>query len=448
MKFYGAIIAAMVPFAVMAASDDCATRRTVPEDVLSLQEIINLGLCRNPQTAAAYAALQSSRFNKNAAYANYLPDLSLSANASKNFAQSVDSKMKKYDWSYGASLGASYLIFDFGRRTADVNQMVATYRAAGFDFEETIQNFVYGLIGSYYELLNADADVKSAQSALDVAQTAYDTANKKFKAGAVAKADVYKAETKLASSKLSLERVINNREITKGTLLTKLSFPADQDIKIADISSTFGTDAESESIDELISIAQEKRPDLLKASANVDAAWHKRNAAFLKNLPSIKATGSLSWGNDSLHSVFAPDTNKIDGSIGIHASMPLFAGFANMYGVRAAESDYERAKYNEQQTSNAAKMDVFTAYQNYKTARTVLKQTESLLKSATESEKVTAGMYKVGRATMLDWQTAQSELVDAQRQNNAAKYDLVIKRAAVALAIGDLKSELEGWKNE
>ena len=52
-------------------------------------------------------------------------------------------------------------------------------------------------------------------------------------------------------------------------------------------------------------------------------------------------------------------------------------------------------------------------------------------------------MYKVGRATMLDWQQAQSELVDAQRQNNAAKYDLFVKRAAVALAIGDIKSELE-----
>ena len=71
-------------------------------------------------------------------------------------------------------------------------------------------------------------------------------------------------------------------------------------------------------------------------------------------------------------------------------------------------------------------------------------QTESLLKSATENERVTSGMYKVGRSTMLDWQTAQSELINAQKQNNAAKYDLFVKRAAVALAIGDIKSELEG----
>ena len=91
-------------------------------------------------------------------------------------------------------------------------------------------------------------------------------------------------------------------------------------------------------------------------------------------------------------------------------------------------------------------LDVFSAYQNYKTAKTVLDQSETLLKSATESERVTSGMYKVGRATMLDWLTAQSELADAQKQNNAAKYDLFIKRASVALAIGDIKSGLKDNK--
>ena len=136
-------------------------------------------------------------------------------------------------------------------------------------------------------------------------------------------------------------------------------------------------------------------------------------------------------------------TDKVSGRVGFSVSMPIFAGFANMYNARASNADYENAKYNEESTKNNAMMDVFTAYQNYKTAKTVLTQSETLLKSATESEHVTSGMYKVGRATMLDWQTAQAELVDAQKQNNSAKYDLFVKRAAVALAIGDIKSGLK-----
>lgn len=432
-----------VPFSAFATTDDCMTRMDVPSGKLNLPQVIELGLCRNPQTAAAYMAYESARFSKNAGYADYLPSVNASANASLPYRNE-----EWGDWSYGASLSASYLIFDFGKRFSDVKQSIYAWRAAGFDYDESVQNYVYGIIGSYYALLNANADVESAEMLRKVAQTARDTASKKFQAGAVAKADVLKADTTLASRDLDLERAKNNREIAKGTLLSKLSFPADQEIEIADLPSTIGTPQETKSLDELFEQAQKTRPDLLRATANKDAAWHRRNSVFLSNLPSISASGSLSW-NDTPSETFGAGSDKVSGSIGIRASMPLFAGFANLYNARAAAANYDRAVEQERLTQDNATLDIFTAYHNYKTAQTVLKQTETLLKSATESEKVTAGMYKVGRATMLDWQTAQSELLSAEKQNNAAKYDLFTKRAAVALAVGEIKTELEkGTENE
>lgn len=420
-----------------AGVDDCMTRTSVPDEKLSLPEIIDLGLCRNPQTSASYLSYESARFSKNAGYAKYLPSVSVGANASLPYRNE-----EWGDWSYGASLSASYLIFDFGKRLSDLNQVASSWRAAGFDYDETVQNYIYSLIGSYYALLNADADVKSAEMLRTVAKTAHDTAKKKFNAGAVAKADVLKADTTLASRELDLERAKNNREIAKGTLLSKLSFPANQNLEIADMPSEIGTPQETKSLEDLFAQAQKTRPDLLRATANKDAAWHRRNSTFLSNLPSISASGSVSW-NDTPSEAFNAGQDKISGSIGIRASMPLFAGFANMYNLRAAQANYERAKEQERSIQDSASLDIFSAYQNYKTAQTVLKQTETLLKSATESERVTAGMYKVGRATMLDWQTAQSELVSAEKQNNAAKYDLFTKRAAVALAVGEIKAELE-----
>lgn len=431
----------VMPFSVFAA-DDCMTRTDVPAGKLNLPQVIELGLCRNPQTAASYMSYEASRLQKNMGYADYLPSVNVSANASLPYRNE-----QWGDWSYGASLSASYLIFDFGKRLADLNQASATWRAAGFDYDETVQNYIYGIIGSYYALLNANADVESAQSLLTVARTARETAQKKFKAGSVAKADVLKADTTLASRELDLERAKNNREIAKGTLLSKLSFPADQDIEIADMPSNFGTPQETKSLDELFAQAKKTRPDLLRATANKDAAWHRRNSVFLSNLPTISASGSLSW-NDTPSESFNAGNDNISGSIGIRASMPLFAGFANLYNARAASVNYDRAIEQERSAIDNASLDIYTAYHNYKTAQTVLKQTDALLKSATESERVTSGMYRVGRATMLDWQTAQSELVSAQKQNNAAKYDLFTKRAAVALAVGEIRAELERDEND
>ncbi len=416
--------------------DDCATMRHVPRQEITLMDVVNIALCRNPRTAAAYSALQSQRYIKNAAHSYYLPSVSGHVGADRSHTEHDD-------WDYTASLSASYLIFDFGKRESDFAQSLATFRAAGFDYDETIQNFVYSVVGAYYELLNSDAAVIAARSALTVAQTAKETADKKYKSGAVARADVYKADTTLASSELALERAKNNREIAKGTLLNILSFSADENINIKDMPVSFGGDAESENIDELISIARKKRPDLLKAKSQTNAAWHRRNSAFLKNLPSISVTGGVSVNDKTVGGMFDNITMKTHGTFGVSLSMPIFAGFSNFYNARSANADWENTKSMEQSVSDNAMLDVFSAYQNYKTAKTVLKQTESLLKSATESERVTSGMYKVGRATMLDWQTAQSELADARNQHNAAKYDLFVKRAAVALAIGDIKNALK-----
>ena len=157
-------------------------------------------------------------------------------------------------------------------------------------------------------------------------------------------------------------------------------------------------------------------------------------------MPSISASGSLSWNNIP-SDVFNAGQDEWSGSIGIRASMPIFAGFSNMYNVRAAQANYERAKEQERLTVDNAMLDVFTA-------QMVLKQTDVLLASAKESERVTAGMYKVGKATMLDWQTALADLADAHKQNNAAKYDLFTKRAALALAIGDIKEGLMGGETD
>ncbi len=419
------------------AQDDCASIKSVPSGELNLQQVIELGLCRNPTTRSSYLASESARMNKNAGYSKYLPSVDASASAGKSYQNE-----QWGDWSKGVSVSASYLIFDFGKRFEDLNTLAATWRATGFDYSDSVQNYVYSIIAGYYSMLTANAEVKTANDLVKVAEEAKNTADKKFRAGAVAKSDVLKADTTLASKRLDLERSKGNREIAKAKLLSLLSFPQDNELKIRDMPAEFGGVTESENIQEMLDKAKKQRPDLLSAAENTNAAWHKRNSTFLQHLPSISASGNISYDATSLNA-YNTGQDRVSGQIGIRATMPLFAGFAQVYSDRAATINYERAQEQERARTDSAELDVWTAFQNYKTARDVLSQTEILLKSAKESERVVAGMYKVGRSTMLDWQTAQADLADAQKQNIAAKYDLFVKRAALALAIGDIKAGLE-----
>ncbi|MCL2538311.1 MAG: TolC family protein [Alphaproteobacteria bacterium] len=426
-------------FAAHAKKNDCNTRKNPPSGEVTLQQVIELGLCRNPNTAAAYLSAESARLSKNAAYAPYLPSVNASVDGTKRLRNKEWS-----DWQSGASLSASWLLFDFGKRLADLNAMAAMWRATGFDYSNTVQNFVYEMVAAYYGMLGADAEVRVAEYLVDVARGARDTASKKHSAGSVARADVLRADTTLALRELELQRANGNREIAKGRLLYLLSFTQDQELKIADMPAQFGSQNESKAIEDLIERARRQRPDLLSAGESKNAAWHRRNSAFLRNLPSISASGTLYYDFNNNYDDFGAGPNdRMGASIGLRASMPIFAGFANAYNLRASQANYERSDEQMRARDDNVQMDVWTAFQNYQTAQKVLVQSEALLKSATESERVVAGMYRVGRATMLDWQTQQADLASAQRQNITAKYDLFVRRAALALAAGELTEALE-----
>ena len=76
----------LVPtLAIADDGENCRTMTTVPADEMTLWDVIELGLCRNPETASAYLSLESARFNKNAGYSQYLPSISASASASYAF---------------------------------------------------------------------------------------------------------------------------------------------------------------------------------------------------------------------------------------------------------------------------------------------------------------------------------------------------------------------------
>ena len=128
------ILCAFLPEFAFGA-DNCAELKTVPDGVLTISQVVDLGLCRNPQTASAYASYRAAHFDKNAAYSAYLPSVSAGFNAGRNYQNEAWG-----DWSYGASLSASYLLFDFGKRSSDMAATLATYRATGFDYDETVQN--------------------------------------------------------------------------------------------------------------------------------------------------------------------------------------------------------------------------------------------------------------------------------------------------------------------
>ena len=421
------------------AHADCARMERVPAETLDLQSVIEFALCRNPNTAASFYGVRQARMQRYGGMAAYLPTIDASVSARQQY--------RRGEWSdtmTGASLSASWLIFDFGRRESEMMALNSIWRATGLEHSSAVQNFIFDIISAYYGLLIANAEVASANEMLSVARAAKSAADTRFRAGAVARADVLRADTTLAQRQLELQRAQGTQSIARGRLLFLMSFPQDGELNIADMPLEFGARAEQRNISEMIEYAVGRRGSIRAREEQMNAAWHRRNAAFLRNMPSISVAGTLSYDFNPDFDMFgAGPNNRFDGSsISIRASMPIFTGFAATNNIRAMDAAYEQSRERLRAQRDNVALDIWQAYQNYITALQVLESSDALLASSIESERVVAGMYRVGRADMLAWQTAQADLTNAQRQNITARYDLFVRRAGLALAMGEIHREM------
>ena len=122
--------------------------------------------------------------------------------------------------------------------------------------------------------------------------------------------------------------------------------------------------------------------------------------------------------------------------MGLNISVPLFAGFSNTYNIAQAKYQYKQAEYSLVDTKESVKNEVWSAYQNYKTAVTAHEISEKVLESAVEAERVAFAMYQVGKGDILTLLTAGSNLASARKEVIVAYYAVLKSKANLYRAVG------------
>ncbi|MDD2840540.1 MAG: TolC family protein, partial [Rickettsiales bacterium] len=86
-------------------------------------------------------------------------------------------------------------------------------------------------------------------------------------------------------------------------------------------------------------------------------------------------------------------------------------------------------------------LDVWTAYQNFLTAKKIYITSESLLKSATETAKTMLGKYKNGKSSILDLLNSQSDLASARYEYISAQHNWFITKANLVKVLGEMSMQ-------
>jgi outer membrane protein TolC len=119
-------------------------------------------------------------------------------------------------------------------------------------------------------------------------------------------------------------------------------------------------------------------------------------------------------------------------------SIPLFGGYKPTYLIRSAEATAELNASQRDQLKLQVSLDVWTAYQNLKTANESIEASRILLSSAEESSRMALGRYQEGVGNIIDTLNAQSALANAKQQKIQSLLNWNIARATLAQSMGAL----------
>ena len=429
--------AAMPPSPVEKAAPVVPEEYLKPGTTLSLAQLVDVGLHANPVTRAAWASARAAAADVGSKRSFYFPTFDAEGQLLREKQPFANGPgfASILDTTYGPSVTATWLLFDSGGRSADVEQATRALYAANWTHNAAIQDVVLTIAQAYYQYLNAKALAVARQASLDEARRSLDSAQERHRAGVATIADVLQAKTSVSQAELDLQDTQGQVQIIRGALATAVGVPANLPVDVGDLPSELPLDMVQKTVDELIAKAVEGRPDLASSRLTALAAQSKIRSVQSEGLPKLSTAATA--GKTFLWRP-GPDPVSSQYSALLLLRIPLFTGFDVAYRTQKAKEEAEAASATSERVEDQVILDVWSSYYAMKTATQRVHTTRDLLASAKQSADVADGRYKAGVGSILDLLTTQASLAAARAEEVQSRSLWFLAMAQLAHATGAL----------
>ncbi|MFN7175713.1 MAG: TolC family protein, partial [Thermaurantiacus sp.] len=174
---------------------------------LGLAALVDIALCNNPSTAAAWAGVRSAAAAEGAARSSLAPvvgaGLSPTASVTRSFLPGLPDRTDS-ELAATARLSLDWLVFDGGARRARISAAEANRAAALAAFADVAQDIVLQVALSYDLLLAAAANLEAALAQTRFAEASAEAARAREAAGVGLRSDTLQAETALGEARLGM----------------------------------------------------------------------------------------------------------------------------------------------------------------------------------------------------------------------------------------------------
>ena len=428
---------------------------TNPEEVqilgaepITLQQALELARRNNRELQQAQFAVERSRAALRAEQAAEYPRLNLGAGIANTgsyifgdqpdlgFGQELDTN------SVGANgnLELSYDLYTSGRRSASIRAAREQLRNDVLDFERLTEDTRLNVSTDYYNLQQADENVRIQRASLNNAQASLRDAQALEQAGVGTRFDVLTAQVQVARAQQRLTDALSQQRVSRRQLAARLSLSEQVIITAADpvqISGLWNLSQEQSIVQ-----AFQNRAELEQQLAQRTISQQRRRIALSNLGPQISLAARYSlqntFGNNNNNFSSSQTDFRDDYSLGANASLLLFDGGESRARARQEEANIAIAETNFAQTRNQIRLQVEQSYSELQSNFENIQTATVAVEQAREALRLARLRFQAGVGTQTEVIDSEDRLTQAEgeRVNAILSYNRALAQLQRSISSG------------
>ena len=416
------------------------TQSAQAQDTLrvTLQDAVRIALSDNPTIKVAGQEIQLKKEARREAYAGLFPEASLVASYSRAIKKQSFAMMGEVievgtDNTYSGGLSVSLPVFapalykSISLTETDVNLAVEKSRASRLDMVNQVTK-------AFFQLLLAQDSYEVLLKSYKQSEDNYNVVKAKYEQGAVSEYDKISADVQMRSLKPTVVSARNG--VNLANLQLKVLMGMEADVKVAVEGNL--------KVYEMSMFTRQAmpRPDNLVNNSTLKQL--ELNALQLKQTLKLQYTNFMPTLSASFQYMYTSMNDNFKfkeydwrpySTIGLNLSIPLFKG-SNFTQLKQTRIQMKQLEENRINTERQLTMQATSYLDNMAASTEQVVSNKEAVYQAEKGRTIAEKRYEVGKGTILELNSSEVALTEAQLTYNQSIYDYLVAKADLDLVLG------------
>lgn len=401
---------------------------------ITLQDAVRIALSDNPTIKVAGQEILLKKEARREAYAGLFPEASLVGSYSRAIKKQSFAMMGEVievgtdnTYSGGLSVFAPALYKSISLTSTDVNLAVEKSRASRLDMVNQVTK-------AFFQLLLAQDSYEVLLKSYKQSEDNYNVVKAKYEQGTVSEYDKISADVQMRSLKPTVVSARNG--VNLANLQLKVLMGMESDVKVAvegnlkDYEMSMFTRQAMPRPDNLINNSTLKQLEL-----NALQLKQTLKLQYTNFMPTLSASFQYMYTSMNDNFKFKEYDWRPYSTIGLNLSIPLFKG-SNFTQLKQTRIQMKQLEENRINTERQLTMQATSYLDNMAASTEQVVSNKEAVFQAEKGRTIAEKRYEVGKGTILELNSSEVALTEAQLTYNQSIYDYLVAKADLDLVLG------------